>query len=198
MDDSVVVSHDDAIRSFYELFQDTFEYYTLPPYMKMSHVVQELRTIVRRPHVCMYDGLLGFPNDAGEWCERIAAHAGTARAEGSDMFIPVRLEHWLVRHLVTIRLRVGARAVTYYDPRGTGYEGEMRTVVGLTEHGVPVTVAQLFAMLRGALPDWSFASVGVWHQGLWSPLSCGRWNLQYINECLSDRVPPDEPHPPSL
>ena len=184
MDNIVTVSHVDSYRSLFDFFKDTLVDYTIPSYMKMSHVVQELQTIVLRPHACIYDGLLGLPNEAGELCERIASHRNTTRASHVEIFVPLLLENWVIHHLVTIHLHFGTKSVMYYDPKGTRYEAEMRHIVGLQHNGETVTLVRFIEILMRSLPGWSFDSVGVWQQGFFSPLSCGRFNLQYIRGCL--------------
>jgi hypothetical protein len=185
MDDLIMVSHTDSYRHVYEYIKDMLAYYTIPSNMKMSHVANELLKIVKPPNACVYDGLLGVSNSALEMCERIAScRENRYRSQHVDVFVPLRLEHWLVRHLVTIRLHTSGRYVAYYDPNGTSYQHETRVIVGLEHNGGPVTPGLFIELLMRSLTGWTCHSACLRHQGILSPLSCGRFNLHYICECL--------------
>jgi hypothetical protein len=190
MDDLVTVSHVDTHRPLYEFIVDTLMEYAIPSHMKMSYVVHELMRRVSSPHGCLYDGLLGNPMERLELCERIASFGRTrARRSSSEthLFVPLRLEHWLIRHLVTVHLRANVRRIEYYDPNGTGYEHETRAIVGLTTaDDASTTPRWLIEQVMQLLPPgWTAHSIGVQHQGILSPLACGRLNIEYIEACVS-------------
>ena len=183
MDELIIVSHADSYRHVCEYIKDILVYYGVPSHMKVSHVANELRAIVQHPNVCIYDGLLGVPNDALELCERIASSI-RSRQPNTDIFVPLRLEHWLVRHLVTIRLHTSGHYVAYYDPNGTSYEHEIRFIVGLEHNGDPITPSRFLGMLMPYLPGWTCNSASIQDQGLLTPMSCGHFNVEYIRGCL--------------
>ncbi len=186
----MLVSHADSSPTLYEYIMDMLHYST-PHYMKMSHVTNQLRSIVQPPHTCVYDGILGVPIEVHELCQRIAWQVGANRPPHAQLFVPLRLEHWLVHHLVTIHLHTFGGAsygacVAYYDPHGSAYEDERRVIVDLVEDGVAITPSGFIQQLMKSLPGWTCRSVGMRHQGVFSPLSCGRMNLQYIEQCVAD------------
>jgi hypothetical protein len=189
-DELILVAPNDSSRTVYECMVEMANY-AIPSYMKTSYVVSELRRIVQSPHRCIYDGLLGMPTmDVGALCQRVAScRFRHPSCHTVHLFVPLRLEHWLVRHLVTIHLHTGDRRVEYYDPTGASYDQEARVIVGLAQNGESVTPRILVETLMGALPGWTASSVGRRQQGIFSPLSCGQWNLQYISEHAAGVVP---------
>ena len=199
-----MVSHADSYPALYEYIMEMV-HCAAPPYMRMSHLTSELRAIVQAPHACIYDGLLGVPIDVYEFCERIAScRVGAPRPpHHAQLFVPLRLEHWMVRHLVTIHLfsggggtsHEGVSHVAYYDPHGASYEDESRVIVGLNEaDNKPITPRRLVEILMRSLPGWTCHSVGRKQQGVFSPFSCGLFNLQYISECVSGVTAPIDTH----
>jgi hypothetical protein len=130
MDELMIVGEFDWHRSIYEYVMDMVVF-TIPSNMKTSHVADELRRLVQPPHLCLYDGLLGVQIDANELCQRIASCSSDDRKRHAQLFVPLRLEHWLVRHLVTVHLLLSEMRVVYYDPNGVSYDNETRVIVGL-------------------------------------------------------------------
>jgi hypothetical protein len=184
MDELMIVGEFDWHRSIYEYVMDMVVF-TIPSNMKTSHVADELRRLVQPPHLCLYDGLLGVQIDANELCQRIASCSSDDRKRHAQLFVPLRLEHWLVRHLVTVHLLLSEMRVVYYDPNGVSYDNETRVIVGMEHDGESVTPRRFIEMLLQSLPGWNKHSAGLQQQGLLSPLSCGRFNLQYIRESVS-------------
>ena len=184
MDDLILIGQTDACRTAYEYVMDMVNYAT-PSYMKTSHVVNELRRIVQSPHRCIYDGLLGVPTmDVYALCQNVAS-CRFRHPSRVHIFLPLRLEHWLVRHLVTIHLQTNHKHVSYYDPNGASYDNESRVIVGLEQNGESITPRIMVEILMNALPGWTVSSVGLKQQGIFSPLSCGWLNLTYIREQVS-------------